>query len=327
MIHQNRSKVKIPDVLNGNSSPGKRERTRSETFYAVPENNKKSFNFQIYRDKSVKDKLNDLFHKKCAYCEAQIRGYPFPVEHFRPKGAVVHETELRKPGYYWLAAEWDNLLPSCVDCNSERYQEFADIEPILSGKANKFPIANLQKRAKKPGEEKHEIRLLFHPCRDYPERALEFDEIGTVLPAKHIRGITKQKAKTSIKVYGLNREELVKSREGLIIRLKVQIKRVFDASDDIDNNPNDKNKRIFAFELRELFRFREKTEPFQALVRNYSDKFVSAVETFIGERFVDELDASRIQDVTLTEQFIKKHHQDDQPPPQTSLGEILARHS
>src|SRR5262245_40081226 len=77
--------------------------------------------------------LLKLFNGKCAYCETDIESnQPGDVEHFRPKGRVVDEEfepirinhpkwgEMDHPGYFWLAYEWDNLFPSCIDCNRYR---------------------------------------------------------------------------------------------------------------------------------------------------------------------------------------------------------------
>ena len=48
------------------------------------------------------------------------------MEHYRPKARVSTE-QGDKPGYYWLAARWENLLPSCTDCNSPRKQVMAGV--------------------------------------------------------------------------------------------------------------------------------------------------------------------------------------------------------
>ena len=80
--------------------------------------------------KAQKQALLDLFNGKCAFCETPIReGMHGDVEHFRPKGGVIEEdgskakyldkkgVERDHPGYYWLAYDWRNLLPSCQLCN------------------------------------------------------------------------------------------------------------------------------------------------------------------------------------------------------------------
>jgi hypothetical protein len=96
------------------------------------------FNAEIWKD--LKDwLLAHVFHDKCAYCEREISGYYGDAEHYRPKGAVKHKNAAGgfedstcgiydplnggdvvqpHPGYFWLAYDWRNLVPSCVYCNS-----------------------------------------------------------------------------------------------------------------------------------------------------------------------------------------------------------------
>ena len=98
----------------------------------------------LYKRKSIKDQYffaaGPPFYGKCAYCEAPIRDYQHgDVEHFRPKAGVTDENgqpvclfdeqgqvqigadgePVKHPGYYWLAYEWTNLLPTCVKCNQD----------------------------------------------------------------------------------------------------------------------------------------------------------------------------------------------------------------
>jgi len=97
-----------------------------------------TFNSQIWKD--LKDWLmKNVFYQRCAYCERAISGYYGDAEHYRPKGAVrrkdaagdwvLPDCEITNPadgqfltivhpGYFWLAYDWRNLLPSCVFCNS-----------------------------------------------------------------------------------------------------------------------------------------------------------------------------------------------------------------
>lgn len=87
--------------------------------YAGP--NEGSYEFKIYKAAAIKAELDKLFHGKCAYCERFFAsGAPVDVEHYRPKGGVEGDTTHR--GYWWLAMEWSNLLPSCIDCNRRRGQ-------------------------------------------------------------------------------------------------------------------------------------------------------------------------------------------------------------
>ena len=114
-----------------------------------------SFTFRAYKHDEVKALLHDLFHGKCAYCETYYaQNQPMDVEHFRPKGAVAEDED--HPGYWWLAMKWDNLLPSCTDCNRKRKQvvpkgavkqvelqsggRFSNSERRNAGKKDSFPI-------------------------------------------------------------------------------------------------------------------------------------------------------------------------------------------
>lgn len=76
-----------------------------------------------YDPQSVK---NALYHSQlglCAFCGERIRLSGMQVEHFRPKGAVDGRLLPRsvakpRPGYWWLAWTWENLLFSCSTCNT-----------------------------------------------------------------------------------------------------------------------------------------------------------------------------------------------------------------
>ena len=75
---------------------------------------------KIYGHPQVKDQLKAEQHDKCCFCEADFtaNGYG-DVEHFRPKGGYqqTEKGKISKPGYYWLAYEWQNLFFSCQICN------------------------------------------------------------------------------------------------------------------------------------------------------------------------------------------------------------------
>src|SRR5438874_2242397 len=67
----------------------------------------------IYADPSVKATLRTAQHDKCAFCESTFAHVGFgDIEHFRPKaGYKQKETNaLGRPGYYWLAYDWDNRI-------------------------------------------------------------------------------------------------------------------------------------------------------------------------------------------------------------------------
>ena len=127
------------------------------------------------------------FHGKCAYCESLIAAdQPGDVEHYRPKGRVTVnnssansvtfvEAGVTKPhpGYYWLAYDWQNLLPSCIDCNRPNENKLPGVH---MGKRNYFPVKAY--RAVHPGDEIKEEPLLINPVSQEPSAHLKIDDTG-----------------------------------------------------------------------------------------------------------------------------------------------------
>lgn len=198
--------------------------------------------FEKTGEVTVDDKLYKRFmpfllrahHDKCAYCESIIPvTHPGDVEHFRPKGRVADKAakimhklkgEIAHPGYFWLAYEWKNLFPSCIDCNRRRYH---GDDGEQAGKADIFPISG--KRAEKPGDEAGEQPLLIDPGSDDPNEHLEFLPDGLIKPKTQIGAET-------IKVFGLNRREPLKmARSKAFADGKLYFKQYWEALARQDN--------------------------------------------------------------------------------------------
>ncbi|MES2264736.1 MAG: hypothetical protein V4724_40075 [Pseudomonadota bacterium] len=138
MRHVDRNAVAAPKSLTDTGGAGMTELARVRLHYA--QSDAGSYDFRTYKGDDVVAALRDLFKKKCAYCESHFEAVsPVDVEHHRPKGGVQEDDTHR--GYWWLAAAWENLLASCIDCNRERYQHVAmdgmaqrDLDVV-----NKFP--------------------------------------------------------------------------------------------------------------------------------------------------------------------------------------------
>lgn len=118
----------------------KKRRSHCSSYSRIPalyQSGEKTFAFDssIYAHESVKQTLIQAQHKKCCFCERLI-GTDGDVEHFRPKQAYKQSMgqPLQRPGYYWLAYEWDNLYLACPGCNQRHKQ-------------NLFPLQNQAKRA------------------------------------------------------------------------------------------------------------------------------------------------------------------------------------
>lgn len=177
------------------------------------------------KPKSVSDKLykgqkdfylglHGPFHGKCAYCETLIaENHPGDLDHYRPKKSVTNSLnrvtikdcsggEEPHPGYYWLAYDFRNLLPTCEDCNRPNKSKTGGRR---IGKWDEFPVRGF--RASKPGEENREEPLLLNPTAGVDiEKHLVSDGSG-------IFACLTQEAETTCGIFGLNiREALIKRR-------------------------------------------------------------------------------------------------------------------
>lgn len=124
----------------------------------------------------LKTHLFELFHGKCAYCEAKVQHVDHgAVEHYRPKKAVTEDPS--HPGYYWLAYDVQNLLPACGLCNEG------------GGKMNQFPLEG-GTHARDAAAVVDERPMLLHPYRDDPRKHLQF------LPKGMVKGKTPRGGET-----------------------------------------------------------------------------------------------------------------------------------
>lgn len=194
------------------------------------------FEFKVYRDREVKRQLEELFHRKCAYCEARYRVVTAgDVEHFRPKRPVIEEDGKTKspPGYWWLASDWDNLLPSCPRCNrymlDEEMRPDGTVRETKGGKGSRFPLLDPGHRATKPRQVARERPLLLHPCQDDPKRHLEFTDSGLVRPRAGAEEKHEPKGAKTIEVCALNRYSLVQARREALEKLLLAIASPLDS--------------------------------------------------------------------------------------------------
>jgi len=253
------------------------ERQEALKFYKAAVKTRKEFPFKIYKQPYVKEAIEKIFHKKCAYCETfYIVAQPVDVEHFRPKGAVVVGKE-KKPGYYWLASEWTNLLPSCIRCNRSNTYLMPNNKKETMGKKNFFPLEDEAKRATKPGEERNEKPLLLNPFVDNPEKHLEFTDDGVVRPALNSKGQASNKGEVSIKIYALCRPDLVERRAEYARKILAQIERVRRPRENMRTYPNDASfEDDVRRELKELKYYLEPHQEYSAMTRQLTDDFLKS---------------------------------------------------
>jgi uncharacterized protein (TIGR02646 family) len=167
----------------------------------------KGVKYRAYKRADVVAELRRIFNKKCAYCEVNYSASSAAdIEHFRPKsGYITKDNTLSEVGYYWLAADWHNLLPSCPDCNRRRKQPTGNQVQKIMGKGNFFPVEDEGLRWTHHQIESREVPLLLNPCTDEPTLHLEFFGEGLVRAKS-------KKGEASIEVYGLLRGDLIEER-------------------------------------------------------------------------------------------------------------------
>jgi uncharacterized protein (TIGR02646 family) len=206
-----------PEILK---SKGKTER---DTLCQQFDNGQKNFEFKsaIYADNSVKEALKTMQHHKCCFCESNFSHISYgDVEHFRPKGGYKQnetDKDLVKPGYYWLAYDWNNLLVSCTLCN-QKY------------KANLFPLLDDSKRAKNHHVTlANETPLLINPTLQNPEDYISFREEKPFAINNNLYG------KNTITLLALDREELNTQR----LKEYEIIQTLIDIIEDIKKYPDD----------------------------------------------------------------------------------------
>lgn len=232
---------KVPASLRGSASHGVAEFNSNKALFNADPLSK--LKFTAYRRADVKQALDIVFSEKCAYCESRFgAGSDGAVEHYRPKGRFIAEN---RPGYWWLAARWDNLLLSCQHCNEGRGQIIVTpgmameeatrlhrdtLKKPTHGKGNQFPIKGVRRRPKK------EDALLIDPTRTDPRKHLYFPPdqgISLAVPRETPAGPDVYGLAT-INVSALNRFRLVRERTGVLMDLRdhvLELERSIDAAE------------------------------------------------------------------------------------------------
>jgi uncharacterized protein (TIGR02646 family) len=187
---------------------------------------KNKFSFTVYKDPDLAAALETMFCNKCAYCESRF-GHVTPkdVEHFRPKSEIDSGAGILRPGYFWLASDWENLFVSCPDCNRARKHVVpGQAAKVKLGKETQFPLSDETRRMRNQGKllDEEPVRLLLNPCVDLPEDHLAFDDDGLIHARLDTSGVPSPKGMISITVYALQRKSLVEERLRVLNQLRFQ---------------------------------------------------------------------------------------------------------
>jgi len=163
------------------------------------------FDNQIYGHETVKSVLKKSQHDKCFLCESKVTHISSgDVEHFRPKGGYRQSVKdkLQKPGYFWLAYDWENLFFVCELCN-RRF------------KKNLFPLQKAESRCTSHKIEiSQEEPLFINPENENPEDFISFRGEIVFAINGNLRG------KTTIESAGLDRVELESNRKTMLEIIK-----------------------------------------------------------------------------------------------------------
>ena len=212
-----------------------------------------------------------IFGGKCAYCENDYEATsPVDIEHFRPKLKVTDADNRsvtlaggqKHPGYYWLAFDWRNLLPSCEKCNRP------------PAKGTRFPLENGSPRTDPTGPVSREKVLLINPMEMDPEQHLDFDFNDGMVKEKNGSG----RGRMSIKIYDLNREPLrLKRKEVLDKQIKYRAHALVEVREEGDWT-------ALRREVDDIKRFWDPKQPFSALWKTKTESLVRMMEQDLAER-------------------------------------------
>lgn len=253
-----------------------------------------SLKFSVYKQPYVTEALQKIFKGKCAFCEQRPESVtPVDIEHFRPKsysGNLNYKAGYR--GYYWLAAEWTNLLIACPQCNRPKnHHNFDRTVRAVMGKHEKFPLLDEKRRATRPGpvayQREEESRLLIHPYLDDPESFFDYEVTpgirqGCIQPKKTLKGKKTKMAETSIEVYALHRYDLIQKRiehQTIVQRCMTNITLTLDLIDALADPAQKGVRQLELVEhLATLVSFTKPDKAFTAMSKQMVKAFIAATK-------------------------------------------------
>lgn len=168
---------------------------------------------------TLKDKLADLSHDKCWYCESHIPRSDNAVDHYRPKG-TIRDANPPHPGYKWKAFELQNFRYSCTFCNEKRN----DKKGTSGGKWNYFPLLMEAKRAIDEAGIEYERPVLLDPCQMSNCGLIAFDTLGAPFAPFNSTSDEYIRVIGSIRLLHLDQQSLNEARRGQWVQLELIVK-------------------------------------------------------------------------------------------------------
>ena len=161
-----------------------------------------------YKYRDIKDKLNKIYHHKCAYCESRLE--QLQVEHYRPKKGAN--------AYFWLVYSWDNLLLACPACNGYKGDKFEIKGQHVSYIHNPENIKNINMLS--VGYDALEFPLMVNPEVTDPNDILEYTQEGEVFSKD-------ERFKYTIDTCQLNRKALMDERRKIFEDFRKKVRGIF----------------------------------------------------------------------------------------------------
>jgi uncharacterized protein (TIGR02646 family) len=222
---------------------------------------------------SIKKELLLKTTNKCAYCESAIDPNNLTIDHFRPHSSAADENgKISLEHYWWLAMKWNNLLPVCGQCNSQKNNFFPLEKKRVSfhyfGKKTLFDL-------EKP--------LLIDPEFENPERYYYYDDSGFMLSYN-------KRGSHSIKILGLNRWELIDSRKAAIqevnnVLLQIDQELIKEETRDASNLRNQISQIEVIYSNRKLSYFGARRYFIREFFKNMGSKFL----IFLSDSFKQKI--------------------------------------
>lgn len=222
---------------------------------------------KVYTDYTVKESLLRNQSHQCAYCECYLEGPFADVEHYRPQRTYRQSPESpHKPGYYWLAYDWSNLLVSCNTCNR-----------IL--KNDLFPLADEFQRDILHQDISKEQPLIINPAVDDPSLHLTYHE-HMVSPVMH-EGVPDVMGTTTVELFQLNnRVALVDARrrrweEFMVVQRHLSLSEKLLHNPDVSEEVKDTARELAETSRRALQTFTSPDSVFSGMIQAYINNVAS----------------------------------------------------
>lgn len=266
---------------------------------------------------SNKEYIRLRSNKCCGFCGSPIEQSAIIVEHYRPKNRLdsrkynlvynsgkfdkeKNPTEVVSEfGYFLWGNDHDNLIPSCISCNSGHGKDSTYIkdrtEYIPYGKDNFFPIKkkkfSIDPRSKTKiiRNIKNEKPLLFNPYLDDPVELFEYKKsallaIIYIRPKQNTSKFNRLKSMVTINLLGLNRTTLCEKRHTINYDLDNMMKQL-----EINISFNNRNLQEYAKLSENLLTYHSETRFGQALlIKEKCDNITYIFHKMIKTIFLNE---------------------------------------